>query len=143
MRCRHGYKHSLRSDWPEQIYFYLFGPHIVTSNMAMSRNSRGFAALPTELLHHVVSYIQGTTIPWHQSYPSEGQRDERRDVLRALCQLCRSLHAALLPLVWQSLDAYTLIQGSGRNQIKALRKELIGQLRLVSDVTQPYASYIR
>ena len=110
---------------------------------AIIRNSRGFAALPTELLHHVVSYIQGTTVPWHQGSPSKGQRDERRDALRALCQLCRRLRAILLPLIWQSLEAYTLIDGLESSQVMSLRKELVGQLKLVGDMTQPYASYIR
>ena len=112
-------------------------------------NSRGFAALPTELLHHVASHIQGTTVPWYQGRSCESQRNERRDVLRVLCQLCRSLRIALLPLVWQSLEAYPLIhpgfeyRGIAADQIKAVGKQLFGQLSLVRNEKQPYASYVR
>ena len=117
---------------------------------AIIRNSRGFAAFPTELLHHVASHIQGTIVPWYQDSPLVGQRNERRDVLRVLCQLCRSLRTALLPLVWQSLEAYTLIRPrfeGGQlhipDQIKAVGKQLFGQLRLVRNGKHPYASYVR
>jgi hypothetical protein len=94
-----------------------------------------------------------TTIPWYEDKPPQGQRNQRRDALRVLCQLCRSLRTAFLPLVWQSLEAYTLIlppfDGKRRNhaaaQVKGVGKELLGQLRLVSNVKQPvlYASHIR
>src|SRR6266478_942101 len=72
------------------------------------RNSRGFPAFPIELLHRVASHIEGTTVPWYQGIPSNSQRNKRRDALRVLCQICRSLRTTLLPLVWQSLEAYTL-----------------------------------
>lgn len=72
-------------------------------------NSRGFPALPTELLHYIASHIQETTIPWYQKRPYAGQRNEKKDTLRALSQLCRSLRIVFLPLAWQSLEAYTLI----------------------------------
>jgi hypothetical protein len=119
---------------------------------ATIRNSRGFSAFPTELLHHVVSHIEGTTVPWYQSTPSrDGQRNKRKDALRALCQICRSLRIALLPLVWQSLEAYTLppdiYLGDGPYYVCASQvgvdKGLLGQLRLVHNMKQPYALYVR
>ena len=118
---------------------------------AIIRNLQGFAAFPTELLHLVVSHIQETTIPWYQTSPLQGQRNKRRDALRVLCQVCRSFRTAFLPLVWKTLEAYTLfpppLHGKRGDhmatRVKGIVKELLGQLKLISDVKQPYASHVR
>jgi hypothetical protein len=107
-------------------------------------NSRGLPALPVELLHHVASCIQEVTLPWYQERANTGQRNEKRDDLRTLSQLCRSLRTAFLPLVWQSLEAHTLTGPYPiSRQVKGVGKELLGQLRLVRNTKQPYASYVR
>ena len=111
---------------------------------AIMSNSRGFAAFPTELLHHIASHIPGATVAWYRLY--DYQRDERRETLRALSQLSRSLRVAFLPLVWQSLLACNVNldpeDGVRISQTKAERK-LLGQLTLVRNRKQPYASYVR
>jgi hypothetical protein len=112
--------------------------------------SRGFAALPTELLHHVASQIPETTVPWYCQWTRhDGQHNERRDALRALSQLCCSLRVAFLPLVWERLEVFVqLYRGEDdpctlRAQFEAAGRQFRRQLRLIRKVKQPYALYVR
>ena len=106
-------------------------------------NSRGFAALPIELLHNVVSYLQEPSIPHRCEYAIASVYRERRDVLLALCQLCRSLRVDLLPLLWERLEACARPVRTDVKRAEVLGRELIRQLRLVTDRKKSYASYVR
>ena len=107
-----------------------------------SFNSRGLAALPIELLHNVVSYMQEPPIPHRGEWAVESVYRERRDALLALCRLCRSLRFALLPLLWERLEACAEPARTDKKRSGLLARELIGQLRLVT-VQKEYASYVR
>ena len=111
-------------------------------------NPQGFAALPTELLLCILSYFQEAAIPsWNHEYPMDSRYREKKTVLRALCQLCRSLRVALLPFLWERLEACALIafcegEDDGARP-RALAKELLGQLKLVTNAKKPYAAHVR
>jgi hypothetical protein len=105
--------------------------------------SRGFAALPVELLHNVVSYTRAPPIPHRREQAVASVYRERRDVLLALCQLCHSLRTALLPLLWERLEACAEPARTDEKRTEVLERELIGQLRLVTNQRKEYASYVR
>ncbi|KAM6499692.1 hypothetical protein JOM56_005200 [Amanita muscaria] len=110
---------------------------------------KGLPALPLELLLLLVSHMKVPTIPWYgELCLTENQERERREGLRVLCQLCRSLRADLLPVLWERLEACTLrrpahckITSGAIAQI--LGQEVVGQLNLMINLTLPYASYVR
>jgi len=112
------------------------------SPAATDGNSRGFAALPIELLHHVLSYMQEPPIPHRTELAVECVCRERRDVLLVLCQLCRSLRVDLLPLLWEKLEACAEPTRTDKMSAKVLARELTEQLRLVTDCKE-YALYVR
>ena len=105
--------------------------------------THGLAALPIELLHHILSYMQEPPIPHRGEGAVESFYRERRDALLALCQLCRSLRMALLPLLWERLEACAEPAGIDRPRAEVLARELNGQLRLVAKRRKEYALYVR
>ena len=109
-----------------------------------SSDSCGFAELPIELLHNVVSHMQEPPIP-HRGESAVGSvYRERRDGLLALCQLCRPLRSALLPLLWERLEACAQAPAKTCGKTtEVLARELIGQLRLVTGNRKEYASHVR
>ena len=109
---------------------------------AFSVNSRGLAALPIELLHNVLSYMQEPPIPHRGEWAVASFYRERRDTLLALCQLCRSLRFVLLPLLWERLEACAEPARTDKKKSEVLARELNGQLRLVTSHKE-YASYVR
>ena len=115
---------------------------------AIMCNSRGFAALPVELLHRIASHLPGATVTWYRAYYDYDQRNEGRKTLRALSQLARSLRMAFLPLFWQKIEVYTplLPFSLNRDRITAqteAERKLVGQLKLVRNAVQRYAPYVR
>ena len=118
-------------------------PELSCKRTPIGENSRGLAALPLELLHNVVSYMQAPPIPHRGEWAVESIYRERRDALLALCQLCRSLRADLLPLLWERLEACAMPAHTDENRSTVLARELIEQLRLVNDRKESYASYVR
>ena len=109
---------------------------------------RGFAALPIELFHIILSFMQEPSIPHRSRYAMGSVYRERRDVLRALCQLCHSLRRTLLPLLWERLETcafstFAEPEWVDDKRTVVLGRELMGQLRLVNDCKQSYGSYVR
>ena len=105
-------------------------------------NSRGLAALPTELLHNILSYMQEPPIPHRGEWAVASVYRERRDALLALCRLCRSLRFALFPLRWERLEACAEPPRTNKPTSEVLGRELIGQLHFVTSHKE-YASYVR
>ena len=114
---------------------------------AIIYNSQGFAALPIELLHRIASHLPGATVTWYRTHDYD-QRNERRKTLRALSQLSRSLRITFLPLCWQKLEVYTPLPpfsdgGAHITTQTEVERKLLWQLKLVRNVMQSYAPYIR
>ena len=103
----------------------------------------GLAALPMELLHNILSYMQEPPIPHRGEGAVASVYRERRDALLALCQLCRSLRMSLLPLLWERLEVCAEPVGIDVTRAEVLKRELNGQLRLVTNQRKEYASYVR
>jgi hypothetical protein len=120
---------------------------VIGTRGKVSSNSHGLAALPSELLHQIVSHTQGAIVPWIREHPMDIHYRERRNVLRTLCQLCRSIRAALLPLLWETIEACALCPSGEKHSYDVnawtLAKELFGQLDLITSCEQSYASYVR
>ena len=112
-----------------------------TSDFGPSCNSRGFAALPIELLCNVLSYMQEPPIPHRGEWAVASVYRERRDALLALCQLCRSLRFSLLPFLWERLEACAEPARTDEKKTEVLARELMGQLHLVTNHKE-YASYV-
>ncbi|KIL58940.1 hypothetical protein M378DRAFT_170034 [Amanita muscaria Koide BX008] len=109
---------------------------------------KGLPALPLELLLLVVSHMKVPAIPRYGECLTWNQERERRESLRVLCQLCRSLRADLLPVLWERLEACTLRRPAHfmitpRAIAQILGQEVVGQLNLMINLTLPYASYVR
>ncbi|KIL67013.1 hypothetical protein M378DRAFT_159969 [Amanita muscaria Koide BX008] len=121
---------------------------VVKLELASFHNSRGFSGLPTELLHQIVSYMQEALIPWIYGGAMAHWYSGRRDLLRTLCQLCRSLRATFLPLLWERLEActytvYDVKKPWGYTDAPSLANDLLGQLKLVMNGKLRYAPYVR
>ena len=101
---------------------------------------RGFAALPTEVLYQMIPYTPlEKDVPWYLETLRVAKRRESRNLLRVLSQICRSLRAAFLPLLWGRIDRCSFIAPSGDHddyagkRVEVLGKQLLGQLRFVTD----------
>jgi hypothetical protein len=111
---------------------------------------RGLAALPTEVLHQMIPYMPlETDVPWYLETPTIVKRSERKNLLRVLSQICRSLRDAFLPLLWERIDRCSFIVPSGdhrnytRKRVEILGKQLLGQLRFVTDGRESYGWCVR
>ncbi|KAK2459758.1 hypothetical protein APHAL10511_008190 [Amanita phalloides] len=113
-------------------------------------NVRGLPALPAELLREIVSHTTTAPIPYstHRAIPVECL--ERNTTLRTLSQLCRSLRNALLPVLWERIEACTTttvgIITSGLRQprwFKDIATDLVAQLETVTIREPSLATYVR
>lgn len=110
---------------------------------ADSHISRGLAAFPLEILLEIVSHYSEISLPtirmdvFPRSYPIH-----RPNALRALSQACRSLRTALLPILWQRIEACATTRISDRMGVSAYKRlreqwqkdvasDLMRQMRIV------------
>ncbi len=68
---------------------------------------RGLLAMPPELLVEILSYASRIPMPFPNGGPPDMERLERRTMLLTLSQVCRSLRVALLPSLWETIEACT------------------------------------
>jgi hypothetical protein len=123
-------------------------------------NSTGFPALPTELLLEIVSHFPAVPIPSDDGryiiYPAPYL--EKKRILRALSQMCRSLRSVFLPYVWQRIEvcashmlSYEYRIGPlwpdkrrlGRLMAQELATELIAQLEIVTIRDPALAQHVK
>ncbi|KAK2467287.1 hypothetical protein APHAL10511_000836 [Amanita phalloides] len=110
----------------------------------------GIAALPTELLLEILAYARTPLIPWPNIHPPDPVCWERRKTILALSSLCRSLRTALLPVLWESIEACTTpgarVDGPPHKRKrwwKTIYKSTIRQLDIISTRQPSYAHYVK
>ncbi|KAF8350261.1 hypothetical protein F5887DRAFT_423054 [Amanita rubescens] len=111
-------------------------------------NTRGLPALPAELLLEIVSQTAAAPIPNYITQPLPVNYLERTATLRILSQLCRSLRNALLPALWERIEACTTTfpdhhRGQPPRWQKAIAFDLVAQLETVTIREPSLASYVR
>ena len=113
-------------------------------------NTRGLPALPAELLLEIASQTKAAPIPNYVPKPLSAKYLERTATLRILSQLCRSLRNALLPALWERIEACTTTSVTGgdhrRGQPrwqKDIAVDLVAQLGTVTIREPSLASYVK
>lgn len=123
---------------------------------AGTANTKGFQALPTELLLEIISHFPAIPLPMRPQdrcsvYPASYLEKPR--ILRALSQMCRSLRSVFLPYVWQRIEVFAnhsdrspAVVGRRvkRSRVnKELATELITQLEIVTIRDPTLAQYVK
>src|SRR6266576_4836331 len=109
-------------------------------------NTRGLPALPAELLLEIASQTAAAPIPNYIPHPLSVNVLERTTTLRILSQLCRSLRSALLPALWERIEACTTTSATRSDQPrwqKDIAVDLVAQLETVTIREPSLASYVK
>ncbi|KIL71338.1 hypothetical protein M378DRAFT_212505 [Amanita muscaria Koide BX008] len=118
-----------------------------THEVPQTHNSHGFAGLPLELLLWILSSTPTSIIPWNCQRPMPAKYREQRDILRVLCQVCRSLRIALLPMLWENLEACTIHPTCDNEDDpkfpKLLNEELSDQIKIITATSPHLSIYVR
>ncbi|KAF8344772.1 hypothetical protein F5887DRAFT_969799 [Amanita rubescens] len=112
--------------------------------------ARGFQALPIEILLEIIAYTRAPDIPWPNLRPPDPACSERRKTILALSSVCRSLRTALIPVLWETIEACTApgARVDDRPQRrkrwwKTVYKSTVRQLEAVCNRQPSYASYVK
>jgi len=126
--------------------------------LAGTANTTGLPALPTELLFEIISHFPSVPVTFdhHPNLPHNAaiypaSYLEKHRILCALSQMCQSLRRSLLPYVWKKIEVcasnyldeeLAMSKPFSMNLAKALAKELVRQLEIVTIREWPFASHV-
>ena len=121
------------------------------SNSSGGAIAHGLEALPTEILLEIIAYTRAPDIPWPNLHPPDPASSERRKTILALSSICRSLRIALIPVLWETIEACTArgarvddpLHKRNKRWWKSIYKSTLRQLEIVSTRQPLYASYVK
>ncbi|KIL65807.1 hypothetical protein M378DRAFT_10642 [Amanita muscaria Koide BX008] len=122
------------------------GRHLVTIS---PKKTRSLSSLPTEMLLEIVSHVPAPSIPFANYGPPDVSSMERKQLLLNLTQVCRSLRYALLPILWETVEACTVKGASvfatniDPKWWRLVANRLSKQLQVVTNIRPDWAPYIR
>ena len=103
-----------------------------------------------EILLEIFAYTRAPDIPWPNLRPPDPACSERRKTILALASVCRSLRVALIPVLWDTIEACTAAGArvddrpqKRKRWWKTIYRSTVRQLETVCNRRPLYASYVR